>query len=209
MTSSALAKILIIDDNPKLISDALPLYGYEVECALDGLIGIKMLNENQYDLVLLDVVMPNMDGWETLKTIRTNPKYKTIPVIMLTSVDTNAKMISGLKFGADDYIVKPCILPNLLARIEAVLRRSNWSKEEKNAHALPFISDKPIEELTQRELEILSRVAKGESNSKIAEKLFVKDTTIKTHLNNIYKKLNVKSRVQATLLAVQMNLIQE
>ena len=209
--TSFLAKILIIDDNPKLISDALPLYGYDVDCALDGLVGIKMLNENPnaYDLVLLDIVMPNMDGWETLRAIRTNPKTKTIPTIILTSVDTNAKMISGLKFGADDYITKPCILPNLLARIEAVLRRSNWSKEEKNSHALPFVSNKPIGELTPREVEILTQVAKGASNAQIAEKLFIKDTTIKTHLNNIYKKLNVESRVQATLLAMQMNLIHE
>ncbi|MBE7706937.1 MAG: response regulator transcription factor [Cyanobacteria bacterium SIG30] len=206
---SSLAKILIIDDNPKLIADALPMYGYEVDVASDGLEGIKKINENKYNLVLLDIVMPKMDGWETLKFIRTNSKQKTIPVIMLTSVDSEAKMVLGLKFGADDYIIKPCILPNLLARIEAILRRDNWSKEQKKVQALSFVSDKPIEDLTQREIEILSYVAKGNSNNEIAKKLFIKDTTIKTHLNNIYKKLNVESRVQATLLAMQMNLIQE
>ena len=68
----AIAKILIIDDNPKYLADALPLYGYEVDVATDGLQGIKKLtsDKNFYDMVLLDVMMPNMDGWETLKTIR-------------------------------------------------------------------------------------------------------------------------------------------
>ena len=117
---SSLAKILIIDDNSKLMEDALPMYGYEVTAAHDGLIGLKILDENpDYDLVLLDVVMPNLDGWETLKAIRANNKISKIPIIMLTSVTEANKQISGLKFGADDYITKPFVLPNLLARIEA------------------------------------------------------------------------------------------
>lgn len=129
----SLANILIIDDNPKYLADALPLYGYEVEVALDGLQGLKKLSvdSSKYDLVLLDVMMPNMDGWETLKAIRINKKYSSIPIIMITALNEEQKEISGLKFGADDYIVKPFILPNLLARIEALLRRSNWQKEEK------------------------------------------------------------------------------
>ena len=68
--NSTLAKILIIDDNAKLLQDALPMYGYEVSVAQDGLCGLKILDENSnFDLILLDVVMPNFDGWETLKAI--------------------------------------------------------------------------------------------------------------------------------------------
>ncbi len=205
---SSLAKILIIDDNSKLMEDALPMYGYEVTAAHDGLIGLKILDENpDYDLVLLDVVMPNLDGWETLKAIRANNKISKIPIIMLTSVTEANKQISGLKFGADDYITKPFVLPNLLARIEALLRRSTWNKDIKQVNPLPFVKGESISPLTSREREILSLVAKGKSNSQIAEALFVREVTIKTHLNSIYRKLNVDNRVQAVLLAQQTEII--
>ncbi len=205
---SSLGRILIIDDNSKLLEDALPMYGYEVKAASDGLLGLKILDEeNDFDLILLDVVMPNLDGWETLKAIRKNEKIAKIPVIMLTSVSETNKQISGLKFGADDYIVKPFILPNLLARIEALLRRSLWNKDTKEIKALPFVNGEEISPLTAREKEILSLVAKGSSNSQIAQKLFVREVTVKTHLNSIYKKLNVDNRVQAVLLAQQTQII--
>ena len=163
---TSLARILIIDDNPKLMEDALPMYGYEVKTATDGLLGLKILDEDSnFDLVLLDVVMPNLDGWETLKAIRKNDRFSQIPIIMLTSVADANKQISDLKFGADDYIIKPFILPNLLARIEALLRRSTWNKETKQSSVLSFVSEGEISPLTQREKEILKLVAKGETNS--------------------------------------------
>ena len=130
-----------------------------------------------------------------------------LTVIMLTSVSDANKQISGLKFGADDYIVKPFVLPNLLARIEALLRRSTWNKETKQANALSFVNGEDISPLTSREKEILTLVAKGETNSQIAEKLFVREVTVKTHLNSIFRKLKVANRVQAVLLAQQTELI--
>ena len=205
---SSLGRILIIDDNSKLLEDALPMYGYEVKSAHDGLVALKILDEDSnFDLILLDVVMPNLDGWETLKAIRNNDKIAQIPIIMLTSVSETNKQISGLKFGADDYIIKPFVLPNLLARIEALLRRSLWNKDTKEVKALPFVKGDEISPLTAREKEILSLVAKGSSNSQIAQKLFVREVTVKTHLNSIYKKLNVDNRVQAVLLAQQTQII--
>ena len=150
-----------------------------------------------------------MNGWDTLKAIRTNEKTKTLPVIMLTAVSEEQKIVSGLKIGADDYIVKPFILPNLLARIEAVLRRSNWNKKEVKNVDISFTSGEPVEALTQREVEVLTMVAKGASNHDIAEKLFLKEVTVKTHVTNILKKLKVSNRTQAVLLGMQMNLIKE
>ena len=128
---SELTQVLLVDDNSKYLKDALPFYGYEVTVALDGVQALKELaNEsNKFDIVLLDVMMPNMNGWDTLKAIRKNEKTKHLPVIMLTAVNEDQKMVTGLKIGADDYIVKPFVLPNLLARMEAVLRRSIRQKE--------------------------------------------------------------------------------
>lgn len=203
---SEISKILLVDDNPKYLKDALPFYGYEVDVALDGVQALKLLSKNSYNLVLLDVMMPNMNGWETLKSIRNNPDTCYLPVIMLTAVNEEQKMISGLKTGADDYIVKPFILPNLLARMEAVLRRSNWQKPVEKKSDLPYNTDKRLL-LTSREKEVLALAAKGESNKDIAEKLVLREVTVKSHLNNIFKKLKVTNRTQAVLVAIQTDLI--
>ena len=203
-----IASILVVDDNPKFLKDALPMYGYDVTIAEDGIEALKILSDDNknFDLVLLDVMMPNMDGWDTLKAIRKNSKTEYLPVIMITAVSEDQKVVSGLKIGADDYIVKPFILPNLLARIEAVLRRSKGqaeaSKKEKKIN-----KDVNIDALTPKEKEVLSLVAKGASNQEIADKLCVQDVTIKTHLNSIFKKLKVANRTQAVLLAMEINLI--
>lgn len=208
---SFIAKILLIDDNPKYLKDVLPSYGYEVVVATNGLSGLQVLgnNEENFDLIILDVIMPNLDGWETLKKIRANKVIEAMPVIMLTAMDKEYQQISGLKFGADDYIIKPFSLPNLLARIEALLRRSKWKDDKLDISKgnLPFATEEPINELTSREKEVLALVAKGASNQEIAEKLFVREVTVKTHLNNIFKKLNVTNRTQAVLLGMQLMII--
>jgi DNA-binding NarL/FixJ family response regulator len=203
-----LASILVVDDNPKFLADALPMYGYDVVVAQDGIEALKILTSNNenFDLILLDVMMPNMDGWDTLKAIRKNKKTEYIPVIMITAVSEEQKIVSGLKIGADDYIVKPFILPNLLARIEAVLRRSNWQKESPKK-TKEINKDVNIDALTPKEKEVLALVAQGASNQEIADKLFVRDVTVKTHLNSIFKKLKVSNRTQAVLLAMEIDLI--
>ncbi len=189
--------VLLVDDNSKYLKDALPFYGYDVETASDGVQALKILEkEKVFDIVLLDVMMPNMDGWQTLKAIRTNKDTKHLPVIMLTAVNEDQKMVLGLKNGADDYIVKPFILPNLLARMEAVLRRSvplNKSKPKKDVSLTP---------LTAKEKEVLQFVSQGFSNKEIADKMCVREVTVKTHLNSIFKKLKVTNRTQAVLLNV-------
>lgn len=204
-----IASILVVDDNPKYLADALPMYGYDVTVANDGLEALKILDQKEgvFDLILLDVMMPNMDGWDTLKAIRSNKKIKYIPVIMITAVSEDQKVVSGLRIGADDYIVKPFILPNLLARIEAVLRRGQWQKEAAPKQEAGLNKNVNIDALTPKEKEVLALVAKGASNQEIADQLYVRDVTVKTHLNSIFKKLKVTNRTQAVLLAMQMNLI--
>lgn len=194
-----MANVLLVDDNSKYLKDALPFYGHEVTTALDGIQALKVLDKkDDIDIVLLDVMMPNMDGWQTLKAIRSNNTTKHLPVIMLTAVNEDQKMVAGLKNGADDYIVKPFILPNLLARMEAVLRRTH--------HEVKTVSNVSLSPLTSKEKEVLSLAAEGNSNKEIADKLFVKEVTVKTHLNSIFKKLKVTNRTQAVLLAMQTGL---
>ena len=204
-----IASILVVDDNPKFLADALPMYGYDVTVAEDGLEALRILakEESNFDFILLDVMMPNMDGWDTLKAIRKNKKTEYTPVIMITAVSEDQKVVSGLKIGADDYIVKPFVLPNLLARIEAVLRRSNWQKEAQPKAEKTLNKDVNIDALTPKEKEVLALVAKGASNQEIADKLCVRDVTVKTHLNSVFKKLKVTNRTQAVLLAMQIDLI--
>lgn len=204
-----IASILIVDDNPKFLQDVLPMYGYDIEVAEDGIEALKILGDEtkKFDLILLDVMMPNMDGWDTLKAIRKNKNTEYTPVIMITAVSEDQKVVSGLKIGADDYIVKPFVLPNLLARIEAVLRRSTWQKEAQPKQERTINKNVNIEALTPKEKEVLALVAQGASNQEIADKLYVRDVTVKTHLNSIFKKLKVTNRTQAVLLAMQIDLI--
>ena len=200
---SELAKVLLVDDNPKYLKDALPFYGYQVDTAQDGVQALKLLSKNSYNIILLDIMMPNMNGWETLKVIRSSENTKDLPVIMLTAVNEDQKMVSGLKIGADDYIVKPFILPNLLARMEAVLRRSQRFVKPVEAST----TNVSVDVLTSKEKEVLQMISKGASNKQIADKMFVKEVTIKTHLNSIFKKLKVANRTQAVLVAMQTDLV--
>lgn len=205
-----LTKILLVDDNPKFLEDVLPFYGYEVKCAHNGVECLEILNSDElFDLVLLDIMMPKMDGWETLKNIRKTPICKDIPVIMLTAVNEDQKMVTGLKIGADDYIVKPFVLPNLLARIEAVLRRSRTIQNKSQKSNVTINQINQFNSLTRREKDVLLLVTQGENNKSIAEKLVVSEITVKSHLNNIFKKLNVSNRTQAVLLAMQMDLVEK
>lgn len=199
-------KILIVDDNPKILEESLPLYGYEVVVATDGLKAMTILSKTtDFDLILLDVMMPNMNGWSTLEEIRSDERLKSIPIIMITALSDEERIIKGLKNGADDYVVKPFAIKSLLARIEALLRRSTWSRdtEEKQLHV-----EKVIEKgykMTKKETEILNMVVKGLTNSEIAEALEISELTAKTHIRNLYKKFGVNNRTQLVLLAMQLS----
>ncbi len=144
-------KILIVEDDAN-IADLLRLYlekeGYEASIAPDGGKGVEQFRKFQPDLVLLDLMLPVLDGWGVCRTIRAESKT---PVIMLTAKGETEDKVSGLKQGADDYITKPFEMPEVLARIEAVLRRSG-NLPEKNEKRLVF--DKLIIDMEAFELTV-------------------------------------------------------
>ncbi|WLD92013.1 response regulator transcription factor [Alkalihalobacillus sp. AL-G] len=124
-------KILIVDDEPRML-DLISLYltphNYLCKIAFSGKKAVKKLEHEVFDLVLLDIMMPEMDGWKTCRVIR---QSYSVPIIMLTARDHNEDVVKGLKIGADDYISKPFDEEVLLARIESVLRRSDLGKSDR------------------------------------------------------------------------------
>ena len=118
-------RILVIDDNSrdrKLLRDALEHEGYGVEEAADGAEGLKVLFASRPDVVILDILMPGMDGWVTCQRIR---EVTEVPVIMLTSMNRDEEVVKGLELGADDFVSKPISPRQLIARVRAVLRRAH------------------------------------------------------------------------------------
>jgi two-component system KDP operon response regulator KdpE len=148
---SAAKKLLIIDDDRALLR-ALELYldkhGYRVATAHEGSLGLRTLYECHPDLVVLDVMMPGMDGWEILKRIR---ELTALPVIMLTARDAEQERIKGLKMGADDYVAKPFSMRELEARIEAVLRRWRTSEDNEKGDLL-FADDHLVIDMERAEV---------------------------------------------------------
>ena len=118
-------RILIIEDQPEIlqnIADYLELKGYLVDCAYDGLGGLHLAVTQPFDLIILDLMLPGMDGITLCKKLRQDAQIST-PIIMLTARDSVDDKLTGFQAGADDYLVKPFSLPELHARVEAVLRR--------------------------------------------------------------------------------------
>src|SRR5881409_3702659 len=116
-------RILIVEDEPDLLAGlakALREEGYAVDTAPDGEDGLFDAECNEYDAIVLDVMLPKLDGWELLRRLR---KIKKIPVLMLTARDQSRDRVRGLDTGADDYLVKPFDLPELFARLRALIRR--------------------------------------------------------------------------------------
>ena len=121
--------ILAIDDDLaqlRIIDLTLSAANYKIISAVDGEQGLRLFNEQQPDLIVLDVMMPNMDGWEVCYRIR---QVSTVPIIFLTGRQTADDKISGLKIGADDYLIKPFTTDDLLARVDAVLRRTYGARQ--------------------------------------------------------------------------------
>ena len=117
-------RVLIIDDEeiiPKFLKINLIKWGYEVKEAADGIEALEQLDHDNYDLLICDILMPNKDGWEVLKGVRSNPKVKDIPVIVLTAKNEDRDMFTGYELGANYYMTKPFTKDQLLYGVKLML----------------------------------------------------------------------------------------
>jgi DNA-binding response OmpR family regulator len=134
------SRILVVDDEEDirgLVRTLLERAGHEVSEAPDGRAGLRALYTSSPDLVVLDVTMPGLDGWATLERIR---EVTDVPVLMLTARDTEVERVRGLTGGADDYVVKPFGRQELVARVEALLRRSRGGSDQQETYADALLS---------------------------------------------------------------------
>ncbi|MDC7231718.1 MAG: response regulator transcription factor [Spirochaetales bacterium] len=131
-----MARILIIEDESdirELISFNLEMSGFEVFTARDGEEGIELLNDNPVDLIILDLMLPGIDGFQVCKYLKKDPDTRNIPVIMLTARSEDDDIVYGLEIGADDYITKPFSPRILIARVQTALRKSSSDEGSKKA----------------------------------------------------------------------------
>jgi len=199
-------RVLIVEDEPDLLrslAQALREEGYAVDTAADGEEGFYKADNSDYDAIVLDVMLPKMDGWEILKRLR---KAKKTPVLMLTARDQTRDRVRGLDSGADDYLVKPFDLDELFARLRAIIRRSANKttnvieiRDVKVDTASRNVSLKgKAVELTAREYALVEFMAlhRGEvvTRTQLYEHLFDEnDETLSNlldvHVSNVRKKL--------------------
>ncbi len=124
-------KVLVVDDEKLIVKGirfSLEQDGMEVDCAYDGEEALRLATENQYDMILLDIMLPKMDGFEVCQQIR---DFSMVPIVMLTAKGEDMDKILGLEYGADDYITKPFNILEVKARIKAIMRRMGQSRPQK------------------------------------------------------------------------------
>lgn len=205
-------KILVVEDDlqiQELIYEFLISQSYEVQCAKDGVEGYEKFKNENYDLVILDVMMPNLDGYGLCRLIRTS--NKEIPIIFLTALGEEQNEVKAFELEGDDYIVKPFSFNILIKRVEAVLRRK--SVKEDKSQSLSFgdlridlntfkcYLEKEEIEVTLKEFNIIKTLI--EVYPRVANREFLMDEiwgydyygdmrVIDTHIKNIRKKINYK-----------------
>ena len=217
--------ILTIEDDAAIrrgIVDALRFAGYDTIEAADGQAGLEMASRRQFDLLLLDLVLPKRDGFEILREVRR--LRPTLPVIVLTARGDEADRVRGLHDGADDYVVKPFSVKELLARVEAVLRRSAERPSDVSVIRFPGgtidldrrevrFSKSDRVELSEREAELLRYLATNSGRAVAREELLanvwrisplgVSTRTIDMHVTRLREKLRDDSSEPRILLTVR------
>lgn len=225
MTLSTIPKIrlMIIDDHPlfrkgvRFFLESLPEIELLAE-AENGLEGIAFLSGYgnagpPVDVVLMDLQMPGMDGIEA--TVKIKEQWPEVKVLILTSFNSWDKVYTALKNGAAGYILKDASPVELGAAIQAVATGGSYLGARVATELLNRLGNDPAipsnvpEPLTERETEVLKLIGRGFGNREIATQLVLSEKTVKTHVANILQKLQVKSRTQAALYAIQHRLIEQ
>ena len=227
-------KILVVDDDNILrtvLKHYLEKQGYQVEEVSCGSDGLSAFEQYQPDLVVSDVSMPEMDGLEFCRNLRSQPEGKLVPFIFLSGRDDLEDKIKGHSMGADDYLTKPFEMRELLAKIESQLERANRIHGEimrlienqlKDSTAIGGFSatllsldradgssdvenkEKSAPELlTPAETRVFWEVIQGFTNKEISEHLYISPRTVQTHLSNILGKLNLENRAQLVRFAYE------
>jgi len=208
-------KILIIEDQPQMrrnLATILEMEGFEVSLAENGNAGVVQAQALKPDLIICDVMMPELDGHGVLRTLRSEKATATIPFIFLTAKGEKIDQRTGMNLGADDYLTKPVARTDLLASVKVRLEKRDAHEAELDSAKASagfnpnFESPKPLESLglTPREAEVLLWVAQGKSNGDIAILLGMAEKTVKKHMGNIFDKLGLEGRNAATVRALEV-----
>lgn len=209
-------RILVIEDQAPMrrnLALLLELEGYTVLTASDGRDGLEAARREKPDLVICDVMMPELDGYGVVRALRSEDGTADIPFIFLTARGERADVRTGMNVGADDYLTKPVIREELLEAVGTRLARAAAIRDRiEQARAgggfrPDFSSHEPLRErlgLTPREAEVLLWVAQGKINGDIGTILGMSEKTVKQHLGSIFQKLGVETRTGATLSALEV-----
>jgi DNA-binding NarL/FixJ family response regulator len=194
-----LSKILCIEDDSQtasLLREALTDFGYQALVARNGEEGLAAILSDKPDLVVCDVRMPQMSGFEVLERLPAlGQDYAGIPFVFLTALGDRDSELAGRRLGADDYLTKPVDFEMLDTVIQSRLRRSRGPRRRSEYH------------LTDREREVLTWVGRGKTSSEIATILGLSERTVNFHCDQAMKRLNVINRTQAVAKAVAEQLL--
>lgn len=207
--------ILLVDDHAILRDGLKNILSFEDDMqvigeAISGEEALKLSEELAPDVIIMDINLPGMNGVETTSVIKAkNPDAR---ILVLTMYTHDEYLLSALKAGADGYLLKDAPSEHVVEAIKAVSRGESMitpsmTKKLVNMHLQQTQVKKDDSNLTDREQEVLIGLVEGLSNKEIAEKLFISDKTVKIHVSKIFKKLEVKSRSQAVIYAVQNQLV--
>lgn len=207
-----MSKILLIEDEPEMrkgIASVLELESFDVVQAENGRRGVEAARKHKPDLVLCDVMMPELDGYGVLALLRMRDDTAGIPFIFLTAKGEKQDLRLGMNSGADDYLTKPVSIDDLLKAVRTRLERRTQQERSttKTWKLAPnFDSAAPLEGLglTPKEAEVLLWVAQGKSNPDVSDILGIAEGTVRKHLEHIFEKLGVESRGAATLVAIEV-----